>query len=70
MSEQDHRKEILEKLQLVTDEPEVENIQFDFDAYSKQIVKILTDERLVGPFTIGIHGAWGGSGKTTLIREN
>lgn len=68
MSESDHKQQILEKLKLITDEPEIENLQFNFVKYSQQIANILTDKKLQPPFTIGIHGEWG-SGKTTLIKK-
>lgn len=68
MSESDHKQQILEKLKLITDEPEIENLQFNFIEYSQQITNILIDEKLQPPFTIGIHGEWG-TGKTTLIKK-
>lgn len=61
------QEQVLQSLSLVIDEPENENIQFNFDEYAKQITKFLYSE-MPTPFVMAIHGEWG-SGKTTLIKK-
>lgn len=60
-------EEKLSKLKPVADDPEEENIQFNFEKQAENIVVFLTNPNVPWPFTIGIHGEWG-SGKTTLLK--
>lgn len=56
------------RLKFVTDEPEKDNIQFDFSRHAKYIAESLTEEKMPTPFAIVIHGEWG-SGKTTFLKH-
>lgn len=60
------KDELLKGLSLVSDEPEVKDLFFDFEKYAKQ-VSVLLESELPTQFTIAIHGEWG-SGKTTLLK--
>lgn len=60
------KKEVLQKLALIKDDPEEEALLFDFDAYAQQIKDLIINENTPTPFTIAIHGEWG-SGKTSLM---
>lgn len=66
VDEQDPKQAMLEKIRIVGDEPEEDNLQFEFDGYARWLVSVI--KTLPTPFTVGIHGEWG-SGKTTLIRR-
>lgn len=61
-------EEILLKLKPISDEPEMENIQFNFKEWAENITQFLTNSDMPWPFAIAIHGEWG-SGKTTLLKN-
>jgi len=61
------KDQVLAQLSLLIDEPEKENIKFNFPKYAKHVTNFLLDSRMPSPFVIAIHGEWG-SGKTTLLR--
>ncbi len=63
---EDKKKRFLERLQTYTDEPEHENLYFNFDIHAKKIAAFIMDDKTPTPFSIGINGEWG-DGKTTLL---
>lgn len=46
---------------------EADEDQLDFTPYTDTLVDIIRDPSTVGPFVVGVFGAWG-SGKTSLMR--
>ena len=61
------RKHFLRGFKTLSDSPNLENIQFNFSTYGKQLAHYITSESLPTPLTIGLNGAWG-TGKTTMIK--
>ena len=62
-----YRRDFLENFKKLSDDPELENLQFDFSTYGEQLARYMTSKDLPLPLTIGLNGEWG-SGKTTLIK--
>lgn len=60
-------EELLSKLKPIADDPERENIQFNFEKQAENIALFLTNPNVPWPFTMAIDGEWG-SGKTTLLK--
>ena len=51
---------------IISDMPEKEAVEFNFDAYAKTIADLIANKNNKTPMVIGVYGAWG-SGKTTLM---
>ena len=62
-----YRMGFLENFKKLGDNPELENLQFNFSTYGEQLARYITSKDLPTPLTIGLNGEWG-SGKTTLIK--
>jgi len=62
------KDQVLERLRLVKDEPEENELLFGFEKYAKQLSEFLLDPKTPTPFVFAIHGSWG-SGKTSLILQ-
>ena len=62
-----HRMGFLENFKKLGDNPELENLQFNFSTYDEQLARYITSKDLPTPLTIGLNGEWG-SGKTILIK--
>ena len=62
-----YKREFLKNFKKLSDDPELENLQFDFSTYGEQLARYMTSKDLPLPLTIGLNGEWG-SGKTTLIK--
>ena len=63
----EYRMGFLENFKKLGDNPELENLQFNFSTYGEQLARYITSKDLPTPLTIGLNGEWG-SGKTTLIK--
>ncbi len=62
------KKDIIEALKLVSDEPNVESKLFDYERYTKQLCNLLKDPYPESPFSICLNGEWG-EGKTSLLKR-
>ena len=60
------KQEILGKLSLIKDEPAKTPTLFQFKEFANQIATLLKSQDLPAPYTIALHGEWGG-GKTSLL---
>ncbi|MBE9520943.1 MAG: SUMF1/EgtB/PvdO family nonheme iron enzyme, partial [Proteobacteria bacterium] len=52
---------------IISDSPEVEIVEFGFEAYARTIAGLIANRNNKTPLVIGIYGPWG-SGKTTLMK--
>jgi predicted KAP-like P-loop ATPase len=52
---------------IISDSPEVETVDFGFEAYARTIAGLIANRNNKTPLVIGIYGPWG-SGKTTLMK--
>lgn len=68
MSEDAYKKKVLEKLNYLKDEPDIKSEKFQFKEFALQLEKFVLNPDTPSPYTIGLHGEWGG-GKTSLIRR-
>jgi len=70
------REKILNSLQIFSDEPSANSLDFNFGKYAKQlfglILSLVTDDKIFrhgeGSFAICLNGEWG-SGKTSLLMQ-
>ncbi len=56
-----------EAVDIISDSPEVETVEFGFKAYARTIAGLIANRNNKTPLVIGIYGPWG-SGKTTLMK--
>ena len=56
-----------EAVDIISDSPEVETVDFGFKAYARTIAGLIANRNNKTPLVIGIYGPWG-SGKTTLMK--
>ncbi len=56
----------IKPVDIISDNPEKETVQFGFEAYAKTIADLIANKNNKTPFVIGVYGSWG-SGKTTLM---
>ena len=66
---EEYRKGFLRNFRKLEDSPALENPQFNFSAYGKQLASYIASKDLPTPLTIGLNGEWG-SGKTHHDRDN
>ena len=66
MSKEKNTTTLQKSIQIITDNPQKENLAFNFDAYSNTIAELIATKTNKTPFTIGIYGKWG-TGKSTLM---
>ena len=64
---EEYRKGFLRNFRKLEDSPALENPQFNFSTYGKQLARYIASKDLPTPLTIGLNGEWG-SGKTTMIK--
>ena len=64
---EEYRKGFLRNFRKLEDNPALENPQFNFSTYGKQLARYIASKDLPTPLTIGLNGEWG-SGKTTMIK--
>ena len=62
-----YRKGFLKNFRKLEDTPALENPQFSFSTYGKQLARYITSKDLPMPLTVGLDGEWG-SGKTTMVK--
>ena len=62
------KDQVLENLHLLQDKPDLDSELFQFRRFALQLESFLMDKRTPTPYTVAVHGEWGG-GKTSLIRR-
>jgi hypothetical protein len=68
MSEKSYKTQVLENIRLLQDRPDLTSEFFQFKKFASQLESFLMDTNTPTPYTIAVHGEWGG-GKTSLIQR-
>jgi hypothetical protein len=66
LSEKQYKDQVMQKLSLLQDKPDLSSPFFQFKKFAQQLQPFILDPNTPTPYTIGLHGEWG-SGKTSLI---